>query len=249
MKIIGVIPARYASSRFPGKPLADICGKPMIWWVYQQAMKAAKLNAIHVATDNTQIVEVCNTLGINVIMTESSHGSSTERLNEIAHKIEADLYVCINGDEPLIDPIIINTIIPTTIPKDTFFVCNLMSKINDPVEALDPANIKVVTDADNYALFFSRNMIPYPKSSLKYNFYKHIGVLAYSIEALEFFAVTKKGNNELIEDINELRFIEHGRKIKMIEVNTESLSVDTPKDLEKVRVIIQKKIDAGQIIL
>ena len=241
MKIIGIIPARYKSTRFEGKPLADICGKPMIWWVYQQVKKSEKLDDVYVATDDSRILDVCKHYSINCLMTSSSHKTSTERLNEVAHQIPADLYVCINGDEPLIDTAIINAIIPEEKPNIDFYVANLMTDIKNPVEVVDCTNIKVVTDFENNALFMSRNPIPYPKSSIIYKFYKHVGVLIYSIQALDFFANTPQGYNELIEDINELRFIENGKKLKMIEVNANSLSVDTPKDLEKIRLIIKNK--------
>lgn len=241
MKIIAVIPARYQSSRFPGKPLADICGKPMIWWVYQQVCKVPKLTEVYVATDDTRIKDVCEFYGMNVMMTRNDHPNSTERVYEVSKIIDSDLYIVINGDEPLIDPKIISAIIPSHCNVDDFFVSNLMSIIDDPVEALDPANIKVVTDVESNALLFSRNLIPYPKSSLNYNFYKHIGVLIYTKQSLDFFAHTAKGPIEQIEDVNELRFVEHGKKIKMIKVDAHSLSVDTPKDLEKVRKIIEKQ--------
>jgi 3-deoxy-manno-octulosonate cytidylyltransferase (CMP-KDO synthetase) len=241
MKIIGVIPARYKSTRFEGKPLADICGKPMIWWVYQQVRKAEKINEIYVATDDTRIMEVCERYSIKCCMTDNGHETSTERVNEVAHRVASDLYVCINGDEPLINPSIIDAIVPLKKPENDFFVANLMTRIKDPVEAIDSTNIKIVTDFENNALFMSRSPVPYPKSSISYQLYKHLGVLIYNIEALEFFADTPKGYNETVEDINELRFIEHGKKIKMIEVEAETLSVDTPKDLEKVRLIIENK--------
>ena len=242
MKIIGIIPARYKSTRFEGKPLADICGKPMIWWVYQQVKKSKKLNDVYVATDDSRILNICEQYSINCLMTDSKHQTSTERLNEVAHKIQADLYLCVNGDEPLIDPSIIDAIIPNEKPDIDFYVSNLMTEIKDPVEVIDCTNIKVVTDFEKNALFMSRNPIPYPKSSINYKFYKHVGILIYSIQALEFFSNTPKGYNEQIEDINELRFIENGKKLKMIEVIANSLSVDTPKDLEKVISIIKKDI-------
>lgn len=240
MKTIAIIPARYKSTRFPGKPLADICGKPMIWWVYQQVMKSKKVDEVYVATDDERIYEVCTSLNLNCQMTSSCHGTSTERLNEVAHRVNADLYMAINGDEPLIDPDTIDAIVPNKKPEDSFYVSNLMTEIKNPVEALDSSNIKVVTDEEGYAMLFSRNQIPYPKSSIEYKFYKHVGVLIYSLEALEFFANTPKGKIEKIEDVNEIRFLEHGRKIKMVEVDAHSLSVDTPKDLEKVIHLIQE---------
>jgi len=249
MRIIAIIPARYSSSRFPGKPLVDICGKPMIWWVYNQVKKVKSIDEVIVATDDTRIEEVCNAEGLSCIMTAKEHKTSTERLYEVAQKRPADLYICINGDEPLIDPNTIMKIIPKQKPKNTFYVSNLMTKIKNPVEAIDNTNIKVVTDCDGNALFMSRSPIPHPKSSLEYSFYKHVGVLIYDIEALKFFAETPKGKNELVEDINELRFIENGKKLKMVPVSCNTLSVDTPKDLERVRAVIQEKLDSGELKL
>ena len=247
MKIVGVIPARYKSTRFPGKPLADICGKPMIWWVYQQAKKVDELDEIYVATDDKRIKNICNSLNINCIMTSENNKTSTERLYEVAKKTPADLYICINGDEPLIQPEVIRSVIPHSIGENNFYVGNLMTKIYDPVQAIDFTNIKVVTDENNDAIFMSRSPIPYPKASMNYSYYKHVGVLIYTFDALRFFSETSKGKNEIIEDINELRFIEHGIKIKMTCVESKSLSVDTPKDLNKVISVISEKIKNGEI--
>lgn len=249
MKVIAVIPARYSSSRFPGKPLADICGRPMIWWVYNQVKKVKEIEEVYVATDDDRIADVCDSLDIKYVLTSQNHNTSTERVNEVADRIKSDLYICINGDEPLIDPDIIRAIIPTKAPETDFYVSNLMTAISDPVEAIDFTNIKVVTDNDDNALFMSRSPIPYPKASMEYKYYKHVGVLIYTKSALEFFATTSKGKNELVEDVNELRFIENGKKLKMIEVNAHSLSVDTPKDLEKINKIIKVKIESGEIKL
>ncbi|MGN0614536.1 MAG: 3-deoxy-manno-octulosonate cytidylyltransferase [Porcipelethomonas sp.] len=249
MKVIAIIPARYQSSRFPGKPLADICGKPMIWWVYNQTKKSKLIDEVYVATDDDRILSACKENGLNCVMTSSDHPTSTQRLNEVAKKIESDLYVCINGDEPLIDPKIINAIIPEKMPEDEFFASNLMTEIKNPVEAVDFTNIKVVTDVDNNALFMSRSPIPYPKASMNYKYYKHVGVLIYSKSALEFFAETPKGPMEQIEDVNELRFIEHGKKLKMVTVDAHSLSVDTPKDLEYVISVVESKLSSGEITI
>ena len=249
MKVIAVIPARYKSTRFPGKPLADICGKPMIWWVYNQVIKSKKIDEVYVATDSDEIADVCNKYHINYVMTSQHHGTSTERLNEVAQKIDSDLYICINGDEPLIDPKVIEAIIPDESYNKDFYVSNLMTEIKNPVECVDFTNIKVVTDFENNALFMSRSPIPYPKASLNYKYYKHVGVLIYTKSALKFFAETKKGKNEMVEDVNELRFIENGQKLKMIEVTANSLSVDTPKDLESVIKVVSSKIESGEISL
>ncbi|MGE8548988.1 MAG: 3-deoxy-manno-octulosonate cytidylyltransferase [Alcaligenes sp.] len=234
MLALGLIPARYNSSRFPGKPLAMICGKPMVWWVYAQAKKSKKISEVYIATDDERIEKACREYEIPCIMTSSAHGTSTERLFEVSEKINADVYVCINGDEPLINPDYIDAVIPDDIKEDVF-VSNLMCEISDPVELIDSSNIKVVVDKFDNALFFSRSPIPYPKASLEYSYFKHVGVLSYNKKALKLFNETSKGTNEKIEDINELRFLEMGVKIKMIRVKKgDSLSVDTPKDLERV---------------
>lgn len=248
MKIVGIIPARYKSTRFEGKPLADIFGKPMIWWVYNQVKKVNELDSVYVATDNMKIAEKCKELNINYIMTRDNHGTSTERLYEVAQKIEADYYLCINGDEPLIDPSIIREILAVDTIKEDIYVANLMTTIKDPVEVVDNTNIKVVTDVNNNAIYMSRSPIPHPKSSMNFEYKKHLGILLYNYEALKFFSETNRDFLENIEDINEIRFIEHGKKIKMIEVDANTLSVDTPKDLEKVKMIIEKRIKVGEIM-
>ena len=240
MKIVAIIPSRYQSSRFPGKPLADICGHPMIWWVYNQVRKVKEFESVYVATDDERIKKVCEENDMNVVMTSSNHNSSTERDFEVAGKINSDYYVVINGDAPLIDPNVIRKIIPTKKEKDKFYVANIMTEIKSASEVVDFTNIKVVVDKNNYAMYFSRSPIPYPKASLDYKYYKHVGILIYSYEALKFFAKTKKGKIEKIEDVNEIRFIENGKKIKMIKAKANSLSVDTPKDLNKVISIIKK---------
>ena len=247
MKIIGIIPARYKSTRFEGKPLADICGKPMLWWVYNQVRKVKELNEVYVATDDERIVEVCKKMDINYIMTKNNHGTSTERLFEVAQNIDSDYYLCINGDEPLIEPTIISKILDIQkSSSEKIYVANLMTTIKDPVEVIDNTNIKVVTDKYNNAIYMSRSAIPHPKSSMEFQYKKHLGVLLYNYEALKFFSETKRDRIESIEDINELRFIENGKKIKMIEVNAETLSVDTPKDLEKVKSIIKQRDLEGE---
>lgn len=247
MRIIAVIPARYDSSRLKGKPLADICGRPMLWWVYGQVVKCTEIDAVYAATDHEEIKEVCDRYKIPCLLTSPDHRTSTERLYEVSQRIQADVFLCINGDEPLIDPAVIEQIIPAE--GEPFFAANLMTKIHSPVEAVDDTNIKVVTDSQGYALFMSRSPIPHPKASILYDFYKHLGVLAYSPEALQFFAETPKGPVEAIEDINELRFIEHGKKLRMIPVEARSLSVDTFKDLEYVREVIGEKLKKGEIRL
>ena len=247
MRVVAVIPARYNSSRFKGKPIADICGRPMIWWVYTRVKMSKAIDEVCVATDSEEIMKVCGGYGIPCIMTSKNHRTSTERIYEVSHKMDADVYVCVNGDEPLIEPDIVEKVIPET--TENFFAANLMTKIERPVEAVDNTNIKVATDSKGYALFMSRSPIPHPKSSMDFCYYKHLGVLAYSREALSFFANTPRGKNEEIEDINELRFIENSKKLKMIPVEAHTLSVDTEKDLDYVVKVVKEKLGRGEISL
>ena len=239
MKVIGVIPARYGSSRFPGKPLADICGKPMIWWVYQQAKKAKKLHELYVAIDDPRIEEVCIELDIPTVMTSSKNPTAANRLWEVSQKIDGNFFVAINGDEPLIDPQNINLAIPEDGKIGKFDGTNIICEINNPVELEDPSNIKVVFNNKMEALYMSRTPIPFPYKSIKFPYYKHVGIIGYCKSMLEFYQDSVPGVLEKIEGIDTLRFIDYGKKLLFIKTsNGYSLSVDTPMDLEKVREII-----------
>lgn len=247
MRIAAILPARYGSSRFRGKPLADLCGRPMIWWVYRQVKKAEKIDTVTVAADSEEVWKACAQWGMDCVMTSTACPTSTERVYEASRQIPADVYLCVNGDEPLIDPAIVEQVIPAGTAG--FFAANLMTKIHNPAEVVDESNIKVAAGRDGRALFFSRSPIPHPKASLAFDYYKHLGVLAYSPEALRFFAETPKGPLEAVEDVNELRFIENGRPLHMIPVEARTLSVDTPKDLDYVRGVVQKKLESGELTL
>lgn len=240
MKIIGIIPARYKSTRFEGKPLADICGKPMIWWVYQQVKKVKELNEVYVATDDEKIEKICKDFGMNVIMTSDFHKTPTDRIHEVSNKIEADIYLSINGDEPLIDPETIRAVIPKK-EVDELFVANIITTIEDPVEVIDFTNLKVVTNDLGEGIYISRSPIPYPKGSMDCNYKKHVGVYAFNKKALDFYVTTPRGKVEMIEDIDLLRYIENHIKIHFIDVDCHTLSVDTPKDLERVIEVIEKR--------
>jgi len=246
MKIIAVIPARYASSRFPGKPLADIHGKPMIWWVYQQAKKAVAFERVIVATDDDRIMDVCKNHKIEAIMTSNNHPTHIHRLHEVSQKIESDLYVCVCGDEPLTKHETMIKVIPQEDCGD-FVMRTLMREFSDPAEALDPSNIKVVANAQNDCMLLTRSMVPFPYKSLSYKFKKLVGIECYSRSALDFFVEQQVGFLEKIEDIALLRFIENHKSIQLVLTAEHQLGVDTPKDLEYVRDIIKLKIDKGEL--
>ena len=241
MKIIGVIPARYNSSRFPGKPLVDICGKPMVWWTYQQAIQVREFDSVFVATDDKRIESVCRKYDINVIVTSIDHDTPTSRLYEVSQKIDSDYYVFVGGDEPLIDPESISKVADTA-KKTRSTVVHAMTKIKTTPEVIDFTNIKVVVSTEGNLLYTSRSPLPYPKGSLDFDYMKFVGIGAFSKEALEFFNSTPKSKLEKIEECDLLRFIDKGISVKMVEVNCRNVSVDTPKDLEKViSLIIEKK--------
>lgn len=250
MKIIGVIPARYKSSRFPGKPLADICGKPMIWWVYQQCKKVEDFTAVYVATDNQEIFNKCKELDIEVVMTSESHKTGTDRIGEVARKIPADLIVNIQGDEPLLEPNTIRAAIMPFYTNPDLQISNLMTKINDPVEVVNFTIPKVITNKEGIGIYLTRSTAPYPKGSIEYSYYKQVCVYGFKPDALQFYCdygiKCGKAKIEAIEDIEILRFIENGYKVQYIEVDSDTVAVDTPNDLEKVRGIISAKLAANE---
>ena len=248
MKILGVIPARYNSSRFPGKPLADICGKPMIWWVYNQAIKAKKLTKLLIATDDSRIAEVCDKYQIPNIMTKNTHLTAANRLYEVSCSMDYDYYIQINGDEPLIDANCIDCAILNNIPQDIEFGSNLISKINNPAEVMDPTNIKVVFDINHNIIYMSRSPIPYPYGNLNFQYYKHLGIIGYNKKMLKLYNQTRPGITETIEGIDTLRFNDYNKTLNAIEIpHINSLSVDTPKDLDKVQKIIENKFKNNQL--
>ncbi|WP_059041770.1 3-deoxy-manno-octulosonate cytidylyltransferase [Paenibacillus rubinfantis] len=241
MKIIGVIPARYKSSRFEGKPLADICGKPMVWWVYEQALKVKELTEVYVATDDSRIYNKCVELNINVIMTSESHPTGTDRVGEVARKIPADVYINIQGDEPLIKPdTISDAISPFFKNIEDIYVTNMMTKIKRDYEIIDNTVPKVVVNSTGKGIYLSRLPIPYPKGDVT-NYYKQVCVYGFTPKALEFYCDTPRGVVEKAEDIEILRFIENGHSVQFIETLHDTVAVDTKTDLERVRELIGSK--------
>ncbi|MGN1423831.1 MAG: 3-deoxy-manno-octulosonate cytidylyltransferase [Oscillospiraceae bacterium] len=242
MKIIGVIPARYASSRFPGKPLADICGKPMIWWVYNQCKKVSDFDEVYIATDDQRIADAADKYGMKCVLTSDKHKTGTDRIGEVAEKIPADLYVNIQGDEPMIEPETIRAAITPFYSNPDLQITNLMTKIHDPVDVVNFTVPKVIVNKDNIGVYLTRSTAPYPKGSIDYSYYKQVCVYGFKPDTLKFYCdygkKYGKARVEAIEDIEILRFIENGYKVQYVEVDSCTVAVDTQNDLERVRKLV-----------
>ena len=240
MKIIAVIPARYESSRFQGKPLAEICGKLMIERVYLQAKQVKEFDEVYVATDDDRIMSACQKRNIPCVMTSTSHKTGTDRIGEVAEKIPADLYVNIQGDEPLIEPSTIRTAILPFLdnPNTDIQVTNLMTEIKEPVDLINFTVPKVLTAKDGRGIFLTRAAAPFPKGNIDVKYYKQVCVYGFTPQALKFYCdygkQYGKAKLESVEDIEILRFIENGYRVQYIEVDSETIAVDTPNDLKRV---------------
>lgn len=244
MKIIGVIPARYQSSRFPGKPLADILGKPMIWWVYQQCLKVHELNEVYVATDDERIFTACTQLGIRVIMTSDRHHSGTDRVGEVASKVEGDLFVNIQGDEPLIEPQMIRDIIGIFADESVYYG-SLRKQITDEAEIQAPSTVKVVVDKNEDALYFSRSVIPSNcKDGKLARVYRHVGIYAYKRDFLMTFIQLLPAELEAGEGLEQLRALENGYKLRVHETQYDSIGVDLPEHIAMVEQAIRRNQSA-----
>lgn len=241
MKVICVIPARAESTRFFEKPLALILGKPMIWWVWTHCMEVPEFEEVYVATDSEKIKETVESFGGKVIMTSPDHETATGRLWEVSQKIDADLYVMVNGDEPLLTREYIIQCIPSEIELGTLYVSNLMTDFTNPVEVVDATNLKIVTDTNNRCLFISRSPIPYPKGNMDYVYQKFVGVGAFNKKALEFYHDTPRGPIEKIEENDSFRFIENNVPIYYYNCHCKSLSVDNRKDIAGVEAYFREQ--------
>ena len=236
-KILAVIPARFNSSRFPGKPLALISGKPMIWWVYKNALKINNIELI-VATDHIDIFNYCIEQKINVLMTSPKHINGTERLTEVSKKINADIYLTLQGDEPIFSVQSVKNLIKDFMRETNPFCSTLMIPYKNPIDLINSTTPKVIFSINKSILYISRSPIPYPKNFLDYKIYKPTGQYVFTKDALDVYSKLKIGPLEKAEDIELLRFIENDYKIKVYETKSNTIAVDTPKDLERVEKII-----------
>lgn len=246
MNIIGIIPARYASSRFEGKPLADILGKPMVQHVYERASRATMLNQVIVATDDKRIYDAVKSFGGNVQMTAECD-TGTERVSLVVEQLECDVVANIQGDEPLLKPQQIDLMIQPFIENPNIKVCTLKERIQSSQDILDRNVVKVVTNIYGDALYFSRNPIPHISIQIQNSIdenvsvFRHIGLYAYRREQLLNFTSWKPTPNEVAEGLEQLRFLEHGTSIHVVETDYPLIGVDVPADLERVKQILENE--------
>ena len=240
MNVLGIIPARYGSSRLPGKPLRDICGKPMIQHVYERSCRAKLLDSVIVATDDARIVDAVKGFGGKVMLTSSDHPTGSDRIAEVAGRMECDAVINIQGDEPLILPEIIDEITGVLIADRNIVMSTGCYKIEDQALLNNPNVVKVVCDQNNDALLFSRSLIPYPRNKEMFEAYEHIGVYAYRKDFLMKYISFEDTPLSSTESLEQLKVMEKGYKIRVIKTQFpyNALSVDTQEDLDRVIEIL-----------
>jgi 3-deoxy-manno-octulosonate cytidylyltransferase (CMP-KDO synthetase) len=235
-----VIPARYQSTRLPGKPLALINGKTMIEHVHARASRAALVDAVLVATDDPRVADVVDGFGGTAVLTSAHHTTGTDRLAEVARGLTAELIVNVQGDEPLIDPSAIDAAIAPLADRPQDVLSTLRRRLTNPADLANPAVVKVVVDRHGYGLYFSRSPLPHARAgSPEPVFWRHLGLYVYRRETLERLAGLAPTPLEQAEGLEQLRALEHGIRILTVETTCDALGVDTPEDLEHVRRLVE----------
>jgi len=245
MKTIGVIPARWGSTRFEGKVLADLCGRPIIQHVWENARKAKTLDDLVVAADNEKIIKAVEQFGGKAVFTSPDQPSGTDRLAEVVNPLDVKIAVNIQGDEPLVQAIMIDSLVMTLENEKAAQMATVVRKITDPAEVANPNVVKVVIDRNGYALYFSRSPIPYDRAGQEGAekapaYYKHIGLYAFTKDFLFTFRNLPNSGLENAEKLEQLRVLEYGYRIKTVETKFDTVGIDTPEDLERVRGMMLK---------
>lgn len=233
-KCIAIIPARFQSTRFPGKPLADIKGKPMIQHVYEKALLCKEIEDAIVATDDNRIAQVVQNFGGKVEMTSSSHQTGTDRIAEVLKKVKADIVLNIQGDEPTIHPNTLSQCVLALKNAPQADIATLKYLITKKEDVENPNIVKVVCDKNNFALYFSRHPIPYNRNNLQINYFKHIGIYAYRQDFLLKFSSLPQTIAEKCESLEQLRALENGYRIIVDLTEDHPIGIDTPEDLKKL---------------
>ena len=243
---IAVIPARHASTRLPGKPLVALAGKPMIQRVWERTFQAKKITRVIIATDDQRIVQAATAFGAEAVMTRPDHRSGTERVAEVAAGAAwegVEIFINVQGDEPLIDPEAIDTLIEAIELDESVSVATLMVPIVKPADIMDPNVVKVVLDFDGNALYFSRAPIPWVRdrqAPVHVQHMKHLGLYGFRRAALLDFPTLPVGDLERIEQLEQLRWMENGYKIRVAETSHDSVSVDVPEDVARIEELLRK---------
>jgi len=246
MDAIGIIPARYGSTRFEGKVLKDLCGKPVIQHVYERAKKAKTLDDLIIAADDDRILRAVEAFGGKAVFTSKSHSTGTDRLTEVANDIDVRIVVNIQGDEPLINPLTIDDLVRTMQDDPKILMATVVKKSYSMEEFRSRDVVKAILDDQNFALYFSRSAVPTflkPAANEKF-FYKHLGLYAYNKDFLFTFKNLPASYLETHERLEQLRALEHGYRIKVIETPFETVGVDTPEDLELAKAFLEKEQNA-----
>jgi len=244
--VVGVIPARYASTRLPGKALRTILGKPMIQRVYERCLEAELLDSVCVATDDDRIANAVEAFGGRAIMTSPDHPSGTDRLAEAVRGMDADIIVNIQGDQPFIDPVMIDEATRPLCENPSLEIATLMHAISKPGDLRDPGVVKVVVDRAGLALYFSRSLIPYPQKAVPHMVYEHVGLYVYRRKTLLKLARLEPTTLEQVESLEQLRWLEHGYRIQTIETHCRDhefsgFSVDTAEDLARAEAMLKER--------
>ena len=245
-KIVGIIPARYGSTRLPGKALKLILGKPMVQRVYERARLARGLSSVCVATDDERIVRVVEGFGGRAVMTSPDHPSGTDRLAEAARAMVADIVVNIQGDQPFLDPVMIDEAVQPLLDDPALPMATLMHPVHRPEDLQDPAVVKVVVDMAGNALYFSRSLIPYPRQAIAHTVYEHVGLYVYRRDFLQKLAQLPPTPLERIESLEQLRVLERGFRLRVIETKCRDhafsgFSVDTEQDLARAEAMLRER--------
>lgn len=241
-EVVVVIPARYASTRLPGKPLVPLAGKPMIQRVYERAKLATRANRVVVATDDERIVKAVEGFGGKARMTRSDHRTGTERVAEVAAHEQGDIFVNVQGDEPLLDPVALDTAVESLMTEPAAAIGTVATPIKTPADIMDPNVVKTVLDFDGNALYFSRAPVPWVRdtaSKIQVRHLKHLGLYVFQREALLEYPTLPQGELERIEQLEQLRWLENGWKIRVAEVEHDAVSVDVPEDVARVEKLLQ----------
>ena len=240
MSALVVIPARMGARRFPGKPLVDLLGKPMVQWVYEAAMEAA-IGRVVVATPDPEIVDACASFGADTVLTRHDHLTGTDRIAEVAEKVEADFYVNVQGDEPLMPVESIRACAQPMLQDASVQMASVWTPCPDD-ELNNPMVVKVVTAANGDALYFSRHAIPFDRNPRVIAIKKHLGLYAYRRTALAAFATWEQSPLEIPESLEQLRFLHNGIAIRMVEGAPTGLAIDTPEQADQVRAILAARV-------